>query len=1035
MDTLFFRQPRLVLLALLVILSAGASSLVSIGRQEDPTITNIFATITTVFPGADPARVEALVTAKIETELRAIPEIAEVSSTSATGISVISVELVETVAPEMIEQLWAQVRDGVADAQRDFPVGVLEPDFDSDGAGGYAAIFALTMPEGFSLTRAAREAEALADILRRVPGTSLVDLHGLPDEEVLVTLNPDRLAALGLTADAVSAAVRAADAKVQSGRLRSDATDLVLGLTGEITSLDRLRAVVLREDAAGRVTLLGDVAEITRGPRLPLAEAALFRGAPAILISAKLSEGLQVDRWMASVRTAVNAQVAILPWGLSVETVFDQSRYTAERLVEVGVNMAMGVALVVAVLFVTLGGRSALIVAMVIPLVTFASVATLNALAVPIHQMSVTGLIVALGLLVDAAIVMTDEIGKSLRAGLPRIEAVGQSVRRLAMPLLASTVTTILSFLPLLLLPGPAGDFVGSIAIAVIVMLAWSFFVAITITPALAGRWLRPGDGTPARDGLLMRGLRLALALSMANPVRTVALSLILPALGFVSLPTLTPQFFPGVDRDQFHIEMDLPPGTSIVETQRIVREVDATLAAADGVVDVAWVVGRSAPAFYYNMVGDRDQAPAFAQALIRTESAAATERLLEELQADLPAAFVQARFVIRGLTQGPPVNAPVELRLIGQDIDALRLAGDDLRARLAEVPQVALVRTGISGGTPKLTLDVDEARARLLGLDLGQIARQMEAGLEGVTGGSLLERTEELPVRVRLGAGLRDDAMAIGDMPILPPGAAALAATGTFAAVPLSTLGTLRLEPSESTITRRNGERVNTVQAYLIPGVLPAVALAEAMALLTSEGYSPPDGIRLETGGDSDARNSTVQALVAPLGLIITLSIAVVVMTFNSFRLTLISFAVAGMSAGLSLLSLAIFDYPFGINAIIGVIGSIGVSINAALIVLSALQEDARASAGDRAAMVDVVAGSARHITSTTITTVGGFLPLILGGGGFWPPFAMSIAGGVALSVVLAFAFTPQMFALTLPRGRPAREPSGLALRDTAGA
>jgi multidrug efflux pump subunit AcrB len=209
----------------------------------------------------------------------------------------------------------------------------------------------------------------------------------------------------------------------------------------------------------------------------------------------------------------------------------------------------------------------------------------------------------------------------------------------------------------------------------------------------------------------------------------------------------------------------------------------------------------------------------------------------------------------------------------------------------------------------------------------------------------------------------------------------------------------------------------VNTVQAYLMPGVLPAVALAEAMALLDAQGYVPPQGIRLETGGDSDARNSTVQALIAPLGLIFTLSIAVVVMTFNSFRLTLIAFAVAGLSAGLSMLALAVFDYPFGINAIIGVIGSIGVSINAALIVLSGLQEDPRASTGDRAAMVDVVAGSARHITSTTITTVGGFLPLILGGGGFWPPFAMSVAGGVALSVTLAFAFTPQMFALTLSR------------------
>ncbi|MCE2737865.1 MAG: efflux RND transporter permease subunit [Rhodobacter sp.] len=1019
MDTLFFRQPRLVILTLMIILSAGLSSLVSIGRQEDPTITNLFATITTVFPGADPARVEALVTAKIETQLRTIPEIAEVSSTSATAISVVSVELVETVPPEMIEQLWAQVRDAVDEAQRDFPPGVLEPDFNSDGAGGYAAIFALTLPDGFSLTRAAREAEALADALRRVPGTSLVDLHGLPEEEVLVTLHPDRIAALGLSADAVSDAIRAADAKVQAGRLRGDETDLVLGITGEITSLDRLRAVVLREDAGGRVTLLGDVADITRGPRLPLAEAALFQGQPAILVSAQLSEGLQVDRWMMDVRAAVAVQARDLPWGLAVETVFDQSRYTAERLSAVGVNMAQGVVLVVIVLFVTLGWRAALIVAMVIPVVTLASLATLNALGVPIHQMSVTGLIVALGLLVDAAIVMTDEVGQRLRAGLSRLEAVGKSVRRLTMPLLASTVTTILSFLPLLLLPGPSGDFVGSIATAVIVMLVWSFVVAITITPALSGLWLRQGDGAPAYPGLTMRIFRALLTLSMANPVRTVALSLVLPVLGFLSLPLLTPQFFPGVDRDQFHIEVDLPPGTGIAETLRLVNEIDATLAAEEGIADVAWVVGRSAPAFYYNMVGDRDQAPAYAQGLIRTDSPAATDRLLARLQASLPPRFTQVRFVIRGLTQGPPVNAPVELRLVGQDIDALRQAGDMLRAYLARVSSVAMVRTGIAGGAPKLTLAVDEARARLLGLDLGQVARQMEAGLEGVTGGSLLEGTEELPVRVRLGAGLRGDPVAIGDMPILPPGAAQIAATGAFPAVPLSTLGTLRLEPSESTINRLNGERVNDVQAYLMPGVLPAVALAEAMALMEAEGYAPPQGIRLQIGGDSDERDSTVQALVAPLGLIITLSIAVVVITFNSFRLTLIAFAVAGLSAGLSILSLAVFGYPFGINAIIGVIGSIGVSINAALIVLSGLQEDARASAGDRAAMVDVVAGSSRHIVSTTVTTVGGFLPLILGGGGFWPPFAMSIAGGVALSVILAFAFTPQMFALTLPRRR----------------
>jgi len=189
-------------------------------------------------------------------------------------------------------------------------------------------------------------------------------------------------------------------------------------------------------------------------------------------------------------------------------------------------------------------------------------------------------------------------------------------------------------------------------------------------------------------------------------------------------------------------------------------------------------------------MVGNREQAPAFAQALIRTASPAATERLLTSLQADMPGRWPQARFVLRGLTQGPPVKAPVEFRLVGQDIDALRLADEDLRTRLTDVPQIALVRAGMSGGAPKLTLRADEARVRLVGLDLAQIARQMEAGLEGVTGGSLLEGTEELPVRIRLGDGLRGDPVAIGDMPILSPGAAQIAEGGAWPAVPLSRLG-----------------------------------------------------------------------------------------------------------------------------------------------------------------------------------------------------------------------------------------------------
>lgn len=1028
LGNLTWREPRIVTLALLVIVAAGLSALVSIGRQEDPTITNIFATVTTVYPGAEPARVEALVTVEIEEALREIAEVAVIESTSAAGISIVSVELVETIAEDRIEQVWSELRDALSDIAPTLPSGALEPELGTDGAGAFGAIVALTPArEGVPLTLIGRYGEALGDILRNVPGTSMVELYGLPEEEITVTLDAARAASLGLSAAQVAQAVQAADAKLRAGEVTGASDELVVEVAGEIESLARLSAIVLREGAEGATLRLGDIADIARGPRTPVAEAAVQNGLPAVLVAAKLEDGLQVDVWAAQVRAALAAFEAELPGGIDAALVFDQSTYTAERLAEVGANMALGVGLVVAVLLLTLGLRAALIVAVILPVVSLASLATMNAIALPIHQMSVTGMIVALGLLVDAGIVMTDEVGRRLRAGATRARAVADSVSRLTMPLFASTATTALSFMPMILLPGPAGDFVGSIALAVVIMLGWSFVVAVAITPAIAG-WLLP-DGAGGRfagglpSGALGRVFAASLRWSVSNPVRSIALSLVLPVLGFASLPLLTAQFFPGVDRDQFTVEVDMAPGTALTATQGVVARLDTALAGAPGIESVTWVVGRSAPAFYYNVVSDRDGAPGFAHALVRTSSADATAEILPLLQHDLPRLAPEAQVLVRGLVQGPPVDAPVELRIVGPEVATLREEGARLRRLVAAEDAVTLARASISEGAPKLVLDVNEAEARRLGLSLADVAGQMEAALVGMTGGSLVEGTEELPVRVRLGDGLRADPAAIRDMGLLPGDAVARALGGDHPAVPLSAVAEVRLEPGEGTITRRNGARANTVQAFLVEGVLPEEALADIRAAMAEQGFALPPGYRLEIGGDSDARSSTLNNLLAPLGLIVTLSIAVVVMTFRSFRLASVALVVSGLSAGLSMLALAIFQYPFGINAIIGLIGSIGVSINAALIIMTALQENAEAAAGEPGAMVGVVMDSSRHITSTTVTTFGGFLPLILAGGGFWPPFAMAVAGGVLLSTIVSFYFTPAAFRLVYARRRGAAQ------------
>ena len=1027
MSTLFFRNKRVFALTILLILAAGASSLLSIGRQEDPTITNLFATIVTPYPGADPARVEALVTEKIEEELREIAEIEEINSTSRTGISVVQVELSMFISDEQIEQSWSEIRDALADAAQKFPDGVPEPTFDNDRTGAFTAISAIVPRDGAKPNWAimGRYAELLQDRLRGVDGTKLVSLFGAREEEIVVEIDPERLASLGLTVDQVSQAISRADTKVRAGQIRGATSDLLIEVSGEIRSLERIRSVAIRTDGDSRVVRVSDIATVRRDVRSPAASLSYADGEPAILIAARMEDDLQVDSWMGRINKALAAFEKDLPAGLEHRLLFDQSAYTADRLSGVLRNLMIGMAIVVTVLIITLGWRAALVVATILPLASLISIATLQFAGISIHQMSVTGLIVALGLLVDAAIVMTDEIRKRLEAGWERIAAVGHSVKRLTVPLLASTLTTAFAFMPMVLLPGPAGDFVGAIALSVIVMLVSSLVLALTVAPSLAG-WILRNEGAVGAGRAwaqpIGRAFSRSMDLALNFPKLAILGALILPVIGFGSFPTLKAQFFPGVDRDQLYVQVKLPGGTAIGETDRLARRAGGIIRGVEGVEHVHWVIGESAPSFYYNMLMNQDGVSSFAEALVTTASPAVTELAIPKIQEALNKGLPEGRVTVRGLVQGPPVNAPVELRLVGPDLGTLKEFGDKLRLLMAEVPEIIQVRTQLTGGVPKAVLDLDEEKVRLLGLDLGAVARQLEATLEGATGGSLLESSEELPVRVRVGAGDRSAIDQLRSFEVVSPDGTRTAASGGYPGIPLTALGTIKLVPAETPIYRRNGERINTVQAFVWRETLPEEALKTVQARIAESGLETPPGVRIEFGGDADARAETVRNLLSSIGLIIALTIATIVLTFNSFRLSIIAGIVAILSMGLSLLALAVFQYPFGIQAVIGVIGSIGVSINAAIIIMTALQEEPKALQGDIETIRNVVVGSSRHIVSTTITTFGGFLPLILAGGGFWPPFAMAIAGGVLLSTVVSFYFTPPAFLLvTRPRGKSA--------------
>ena len=1019
-----YRHARYVVLIGICILAVGINSFNSIARQEDPELTNFVGNITTFFPGATPDRVEALVTRPLEDELRTIAEIEELSSKSSSGVSFLSIRLKYALSDVDLDRVWSEVRDAMGDAALRFPPGVDAPEFDNDRTSSFSMIVALSAAgdREVSLSLLNRVAQDLADVARNLDNTKLVVLFGEPEEEIRVEIDESALLSRGLSLRQVSAALQAADVKTASGRAVGAGSDILVALSGDLDSLERIRQVIVTTAANGSATRVGDIARVYRSAVSPPRALALAQGKPAILVGALMEPGAQVDIWSERFKAMLGEFRQQAPTGVNLEITYDQSSYAVERMADVGKNLALGITLVILVLLVTLGWRAAVVVAVVLPLCGLISIAVMERTGLALQQMSVSGLIVALGLLVDGSIVMTDEIRKRLLQGHSPIESIGGSVNRLRVPLISSALTTIFAFMPMAIAPGPAGDFIGSIALAVIIMLAASTLLALIITPVLAA-WLLPKNPKAAGpwyaggvdSGRLGNWLARSMDWSLRHPVASIALALALPVSGFLSFGTLTAQFFPGTDRDQLYIQVKLPDGRSVYDSLELARRIDNRLRSNPQVRRVDWTVGESPPPFYYNLARVREGIPSWSEALVLTRDAKQTDALIRQLQVALDREFPEARIIVRGIDQGPPVMAPLEVEVYGPNLAVLQEIGHEFRQRMMENPYVTHTTTDLSGGAPKIIFQLQEEKLRLSGLQLADAGRALNDSLLGTTGGEVLEGTERMPVRVRLREQDWGSSDQIHNL-ILP-----LEQRGSeralIAGVPLNALSTPTLVPAQSPISRFNGERHNTIQGFIVRGVLPEEALKLLRADLAERPIELPAGYRYQFGGDSDERAQVVRDIMAPMGLILAALMATIVLTFNSWRLSGIALLVCVCSMGLSLLSLAIFRYPFGIQALIGVIGSIGVSINAAIIIMTALQSHESAQHGNLFAIRSVVMDSSRHIVSTTVTTFGGFLPLILEGGQFWPPFAMAIAGGVLLSTIISFFLVPPMFVLTRRR------------------
>lgn len=1024
MAELLQKNVRILLLVVAVIVAAGLSSFFVLPRLEDPVLGRRVGIVSTVYPGANAGRVESLVTAALEEKLQGVVGIKQVRSNSQSGISNIVIELQDEIYD--VEPVWSSVRNRLADSTSKLPQTCFAPELQVVPLKAFAAIVALKAKAGVSsdLSLLRQKARQLKAAISGVAGTEGVSVFGDPGEEFVAELSTTRLASTGLSTAAIAEQVKGHLANQPAGSIPSNSSaGLPLQIADSGTATERLADALVTYGPRGTVVRLGDIADVSKKLVAPASSIALIDERPAIVLGAMVSDDLRIDLWASSFESTITTFAAQHAADVEVDVLFSQRNHVDRRMVTLLQNLGLGTAAVMVVVLFMMGWRSMIVVAAALPLSAMLVLAAMRAMNIPLHQMSVTGLIVALGLLIDNAIVMVEEVRAKIVKGAGTSEAIRAGVRHLAMPLFGSTLTTALAFLPIATLPGPPGEFVGTIAVSVILAISASFLLAMTVIPAMSGML----NIDPNARGLFAYGLTLApiqrlheqsLHSVLRIPIAGVLLGIALPAAGFMAASELPEQFFPPSDRAQIQIEVEQPARDSLAATTETVREIRKIVSADEMVQRQHWFIGSSAPTFFYNVVPRRRSTPFYAQAFVDLKSNENIGDVVRRLQDSIDKETPQSRTIVRQLEQGPPFDAPIEVRVFGPELETLRDLGGQLRSILAETSHVLHTRSDIEETIPRLSLAVDEVAAKDAGLNRSQLSGLLYTTLEGAAAGTLLQGEEELPVRIRLGfeSQLKLNQLAALPLPSMnrrpqmnvpgtPPPDEILT---SLSATTLAGVTRMKLDSDVGAIVRIDGKRTNEVKAYIQAGVLPSTVIAEFKQRLAKSDFTLPEGYSLQLGGETEQRTQAVEKLIANGVILFALMLLTLVASFQSFRCALIVASVGGLSIGLGPLALSMFGFPFGFMAIVGTMGLVGVAINDSIVVLAAIRANSVAAAGDRKETVKVVMSCSRHIIATTLTTIVGFIPLLIGGGGFWPPLAITIAGGVGGATLLALYFVP---------------------------
>ena len=996
----------------LVVLS-GALAFNSLPKAQDPGFIVRTAVITTQFPGASPERVELLVTDKIEKKVQEMPEIDSITSESRTGISVIYANFKESY--KEMRPIFDDLRRKVGTVTPDLPQGAQIPEVDDEFGDVFGSVYTLS-GDGFSYAQLKIVADELRDELLKEPDIAKVSIHGEQQEVIFVEYNNARLAELGLSPQQLSASLASVNILSSGGDIISGRERITLEPTGNFESLDDLQRTVIQLPG-GALVYLEDIVDVYRGYKDPPSSVSRVNGEPTLAIAVSMREGGDILKLGERLDVLMPELVSRYPWGIEIEKVWFQADLVEDVVNAFTSSLLQAILIVILVMIAFLGVRTGLVVGSLIPTTIVASFFMMQVFDITINQISLTALIIALGLLVDNAIVIVESILVKREKGQDAVSAAIDSGKELKMPLLISSLTTAAAFMPIAMAKSAVGEYTADIFYVVGIALLSSWLLAMTFVPMLTTVTLKiEPTGKSAEDEFSGRWYvfyRNLLSVSLRCRFRFVAVIVGLFAVAVIGMGFVRQEFIAPSEDPVFSAKLELPLGTSIESSQQIIAEVDTFIAEtfhapAEGEALIRnWLtfIGEGGPRFQLSL-NPPNPNPANSFVIANTINGRDVEEVIAGIEDYVHERHPDLAAQVKRLENGPPVDYPIIVRISGPDIDTLYSIADQTTGYLYSLPGVSISKNSWGLQTKKLLVDVDQELARRSGVTSEDVAYSLQAGLTGIDLTQYREGDELIPITLRTVAADRQDFSKLDGLTVYSQ------ATGNN--VPLKQVANVTLTFEPGIIERRDRDRTLSLNVQLHPDATAAEVVEVLVPWLEGEAASWPAGHAFEIGGETEESDEANAAIAAELPMAGMFILLLLVWQFNSLRRPVIILATIPLGLVGVTFGLLIVNSSFGFFTILGLISLSGIIINNAIVLLDRIAIEIREfGRSEPDAIMTACQQRMRPILLTTATTVLGMTPLLWGGTAMFKPMAITIIFGLAFATMLTLLVVPVLYAM----------------------